>query len=142
MEGSSVTVHKDTDLGRIMISDRVFAVLIARTASQEDFSGRIWLSTRKGRLVTGEMPGTGGDWTSGVEAVLNKKGRIELSCCVIVRFGVSIRETITAFSDALAGQIRSETGRAPALIRTQLTGVLSKNVSWRSMEVVRRYAAH
>ena len=46
-----MSYSRENELGRITISDRVFAVSIAEILSGDDLRHRVWLSGRRGRII-------------------------------------------------------------------------------------------
>ena len=67
---------------------------------------------------------------------------MDLAFSVIVKFGTSIRSLTDALGDDIANQLEKKLGQKPRQIVIRITGVKSRQIARRNLEVIKRYAAH
>ena len=113
---------RDTDYGKIIVSDELFKDTIERACNAPECDGNIWLAGKPN-----------------IKAEFNEDGRILLEFSATVKFGSPINETCTAVADDIARQIESRSGQLPSQIKVNVTGVKSKAIVKRSMEVICEY---
>lgn len=113
---------KETELGKITIQNELFKDMIESACIIPECLGRIWLAQKHG-----------------IEADYNENGDVVLKFSVVVRFGEPINRICIAAADDVARRIKLRSGQMPASIKVNVTGVKSKNIVKRSMEVIREY---
>ncbi|MBO4235398.1 MAG: Asp23/Gls24 family envelope stress response protein [Firmicutes bacterium] len=113
---------KETDYGKITISNEVFKEVIENACSVPECKGKIWLAPKHG-----------------IEAEYNEDGKVELKFSAVVKFGEPINRLCNAAADDVARRIKLRSGQMPASIKVNVVGVKSKGIAKRSMEVIREY---
>ena len=113
---------RETDYGKIIISGEVFKGDIEKACSISACGGDVWLAAKPN-----------------IKVEFDDSGRIILEFSVIAKFGTSIRETCRIIADDIARRIEYRSGQLPSRIQVNVTGVKSKNVVKRSMEVICEY---
>ena len=113
---------KETDYGKITISDELFKDVIESSFDIPECKGKIWLASKHG-----------------IEAEHNDDGKIDMKFSVVVKFGEPIKRLCAAAADDVARRINLRSGQMPASIKVNVIGVKSKNIVKRSMEVVCEY---
>lgn len=137
-----MALYRDTDLGRITVSNKLFAGMIEQAFVQEDCKDLIWPSTRKGKLI---VPGSKNSLAEigtaiEVERSLDEK-RIDITLPVITRFGASISALTERVCDYIAAVTEEKSGYKPNVIKVIVTGVKSRNMARRNLEVIKTYEA-
>lgn len=137
-----MTIARETDLGRISISNAIFA------------------ADHHGRHGTGKLPRKGlavhqagtpagrradadaADYGSHIEAERSLDGEsIDLEFSIIIRFGTSIRRVTDALGGFIAQAIYEKQGRYPHQVKIRIAGVRSRQIARRNLEVIKNYAA-
>ena len=137
-----MTLSRETELGTISVSNIIFAQLIAEAFNKDACKGRIWPATRRGRQIGSDQKFSISDFASCIEVEYSDDGEnIDIVFSVIVRFGTSIRSLTNALADYVADAICQRQGRKPNQIRIRITGVRSRQVARRNLEVVKSYAS-
>lgn len=135
-----MSLYKDTELGRIRISSVLFTQLIINSLRQQDCVGKVWPATKKGKLIGNEIKYNVSEIAQHVSVVQNEEGNIEeIAFCLIVKFGTSIKKVTAAIADQLAEYIFEEFGQRPDRIVIKISGIKSKQIAKRDLEVMRVY---
>lgn len=126
-------IKYSTESGKVGINGSVFARIAVETA--KGYSDRIILTNQKGKPV---KTGTGGrESLNFIEVVNGKNGRtVTLKVYMIVRFGVSISRLVRQYADNLKSEIKAVTGIEAECVTVCVTGVKSKKIARRELEIV------
>ncbi|MCI8283666.1 MAG: Asp23/Gls24 family envelope stress response protein [Firmicutes bacterium] len=126
-------IKYSTESGKVGINGSVFARIAVETA--KGYSDRIILTNQKGKPI---KVGTGGrESLNFIEVVNEKNGRaVTLRVYMIVRFGVSISRLARKYADSLKSEIKVVTGIDTEKIIICVTGVKSKKIAKRELEIV------
>ena len=130
-----MAVTRTTECGRITIADPVFLDAIKELTEEDDLAGRVWLSNKKGKTVTDTAGLSENDVAQILRTEQADDGSFTLTFCVTVRFGESIRLIARTLSDRLVRNIRRRGDRGPRKIIVQVTGIQSKTLTRRNMEI-------
>ncbi len=115
-------LEKNTDYGKITLSDRVIEDFIAQFCQGIDLYDRIWLAAKPN-----------------IKASFNKDDKIDLTFSVYVKFGQSIMKVCKELADRVAKFIIDRTGSSPASITINVSGVKSATLIKRNMDVLIEY---
>jgi len=138
-----LTILKETELGDISISDIMFAQVISECFKSEICSGRVFPATKKGRQIGNDQKYSISEFAGHIETEKSFDGEsVDLAFSVIVKFGTSIRSLTDALGDDIANQLEKKLGQKPRQIVIRITGVKSRQIARRNLEVIKRYAAH
>lgn len=135
-----MSISKTTDLGKITVSNAVFARSILESLDTEYCRGKVWPATPRGRQIGSGRKINPNEFAREIKAEPSPEGEgpdIEFS--VIVRFGAGIGKLTDAICDHLASDIEEKTGRKPRQIKIRIAGVKSKQIVRRDVEVIKRY---
>ncbi len=136
-----MAVSKETQLGTVSISDIMFAQMIAESFKIPACEERVWPATKKGRQIGSDQKYSLSEFAGHIEIEKSLDGEsVDLAFSVIVRFGTSIRRLTDALGDAIAEEILKRLGRKPQQITIRVTGVKSRQIARRNLEVIKRYA--
>lgn len=138
-----MTISKDTELGEIAVSDIMFAQVISECFKSETCLGRVFPATKKGRQIGSDQKYSISEFASHIETEKSFDGEsVDLTFSVIVKFGTSIRSLTDVLGDDIAEKIQQKLGQKPRQITIRITGVKSRQIARRNLEVIKRYAAH
>ena len=132
---------KKNRYGKISISDKVMVSGIIYAIEQSGLSGDIWLATKRGKPLAEDKFLSNAEMRSAVSADYDENGRIRISFCAIVRFGVSIRGTVESLCGVIADMLRYRTGDPPSSIKVTVTGIRSSKIARRNMELEMTYGS-
>jgi uncharacterized alkaline shock family protein YloU len=121
-----------TEFGIIRYDRHIIGNIIRRVVGQ--MNGRAILSDSKGRMRKGVTAKPNSDDISFME-LKREKEVIDLTLYIVIKFGAGIRHTATEISAMLRTEITKITGMSVGEIKVVITGVLSKNLSKRHIEV-------
>ena len=117
-----MALTRETDLGKIVISNEVFKAAIEDACLSPNCAGKIWLSSKPG-----------------IEAEYDENGRVTLEFSAVIKFGASIKVVSRELADIIAEHIKKRSGDYPSLIKVNIVGIKSKNTVKRSVEVLCEY---
>ncbi len=124
----------ETDLGKITVPKAVVGKIIAQTVEQ--FDGKVIISNNKGK-VPGFVSKIGGmDDSSSMEISLTEQG-LDIRVFVVLRFGTSITSVTNKLINQIHENIEEMTGVKPNSVAVVITGVISKKIAPRHIEVTR-----
>ena len=124
----------ETDLGTITVNKAAIGKIIIEAA--EKFDGKVIISNHKGK-VPGLVSKFGGmDEINNMEIELTENG-LNIRVFVVLRFGTSITRVTNQMVDEIHKNIKAMTGMEPNSVAVVVTGVLSKHVAPRHIEVTR-----
>ena len=138
--GEVVTISRSTELGTITLSDLIFAEVIERSFNQKECKGRVWPATSRGRLI-------GTDQKSGIQEFAHEievkmgpdDNAVSIEFSIIIRFGTSIKKITGLIGDYIAEAIKEDHGERPIFIKIRISGVKSKQIARRDVEVLKSY---
>lgn len=138
-----MTISKDTGLGEIAVSDILFAQVISECFKSETCQGRVFPATRKGRQIGSNQRYSLSEFAGHIETEKSADGEsVDLTFSIIVKFGTSIRSLTDVLGDDIAESLEKRLGQKPRQITIRITGVKSRQIARRNLEVIKRYAAH
>lgn len=127
---------RTTSLGRITVNDSVIAREIIRSVSAS--SGKLFLSDRSGRLLTSHDRVSTGDLTGNFD-IEESDDKYIITFYGIMSFGASIKDVTSAVLDALEKELRTMFPEHGGVLIIRITGVKSKNIAPRDIEIRREY---
>lgn len=135
-----MTISRTTDLGKITVSDLIFAQIIEKSFKLPECKDRVWPATLKGRQIGNEQKFSLSDFSHEIEVETSADGNnFSLTFNVIIRFGSSIKLITGAMSECIADTVQMRQGKKPEMIKIRVVGVKSKQIAKRNVEVVHRY---
>ena len=100
-------------------------------------SGR---ATKKGRQIGSDAKFSISDFAGAIEIEPSLNGdNVDIEFSVIMKFGTSIRSLTDALSDYIADTILQKQNKRPNQIKIRITGVKSRQIARRNLEVIKRY---
>ena len=124
----------DTDLGTITVTKWVIGKIILDVV--EEFEGKVIISNYKGK-VPGIVSKIGGmDEVNTMEINMTEQG-LDIRVFVVLRFGTSITRATNLLMDKIYEKIKELTGIAPNSVAIVVTGMISKHIAPRHIEVSR-----
>lgn len=135
-----MAIYKENNYGKISVSDMLYAEILKDCFHKEDYIGKIWPSSSKGRQIGNDNKINKHELASNIIIDSDDNGdNISAEIFVIIKFGISIKQITTDFADSFAEGIASFHGRKPEQIKVYITGVKSKAIAKRNLEVIREY---
>jgi len=124
----------NTDFGKLTITRSVIAEMVMKAV--EDTEGKAFISNSKGRIynTTGRLKVF--DGTEFVE-VTKSGNSVDIRFYVVVKFGTSIAAVTNQMIDTVQSEMVAITGIEPNSVSVVVTGVMSKNIAKRNIEVRR-----
>ncbi len=124
----------ETRLGTISVGKNIIGKIITEVI--KSFHGKVILSNHKGK-VPKFVPKIGnGDDSSNMEITLSENG-LDIRVFVVLRFGTSITQVTNRLADDIHSRIKTMTGMEPNSVAIVVTGMISKNIAPRHIEVTR-----
>lgn len=124
----------ETDLGNIMVSKAAVGKII--TEAVERFDGKVIISNNKGK-VPGFVSKIGGmDDSNAMELSQTEQG-LDIRVYVVLRFGTSIAQVTNKLVNEIHENIKKMTGIEPNSVALVVTGMISKKIAPRHIEVTR-----
>ena len=120
--GKIVALIKETDYGKITISDKVIESYVADCCQVQALYDKVWLAAKPSIL-----------------AEYTEDEKMQIGFSVYVKFGQSIRAICKILADMVAEQIYKRSGTHPSIITINVAGVKSNNLVKRNMDVVFEY---
>ena len=124
----------ETEFGTITITKSVIGKII--TDVIDEFEGKVIISNHKGK-VPGLVSKIGGmDEISNMEINLTEQG-LDIRIFVVLRFGTSITRVTNQLVDEIHRRVRKMTAMEPNSVAVVVTGMISKHIAPRHIEVTR-----
>ena len=124
----------ETEFGTITITKSVIGKII--TDVIDEFEGKVIISNHKGK-VPGLVSKIGGmDEISNMEINLTEQG-LDIRIFVVLRFGTSITRVTSQLVDEIHRRVREMTAMEPNSVAVVVTGMISKHIAPRHIEVTR-----
>lgn len=124
----------DTDLGTITVTKWVIGKIILDIV--EEFEGKVIISNHKGKVPGIVSKISGMDEINTMEINMTEQG-LDIRIFVVLRFGTSITRVTNLLVDTIHERIKELTGIAPNSAAVVVTGMISKNIAPRHIEVSR-----
>lgn len=128
--------RRKKDLGDIVISERVIAQIVLKNIRKK--RGRIFVVTDKGKRLSKIQKALGATEEDNVEVVGNINN-LTIRVHIIVRLGVAINKTINVLIEDIKADIYAILGIVPTSISVIVSGIVSKKIAKRHMEVTKSY---
>ena len=124
----------ETDLGTITVSRNAIGKIV--TEAVERFDGKVIISNHKGK-VPGIVSRIGGmDDINSMEINYGENG-LDLRVFVVLHFGTSITQVTNQLVDDIHEKTKETIGIEPNSVAVVVTGMISKNIARRHIEVTR-----
>lgn len=127
----------ETKLGKIHFSQGIINKIALKAA--ESYDGKVLLHNYKGKYMD-MMPGIASkmnlydESTGSVEFAQNEEG-YTLKAHIVLKFGTSIKMVTEGMIDSIYENAEKILGEKPAKVTVVVTGILSKNIAKRHIEV-------
>lgn len=132
--GGRILFTVETDLGTITVSRNAIGKIV--TEAVERFDGKVIISNHKGK-VPGIVSRIGGmDDINSMEINYGENG-LDLRVFVVLRFGTSITQVTNQLVDDIHEKTKETIGIEPNSVAVVVTGMISKNIARRHIEVTR-----
>lgn len=127
----------ETDLGNIVVSKAAVGKII--TEAVDRFEGKVIISNNKGK-VPGFVSKIGGmDDSNTMEINYTEQG-LDIRVFVVLRFGTSITQVTNKLVNEIHENVKKMTGMEPSSVAVVVTGMISKKIAPRHIEVTRNGA--
>lgn len=124
----------DTELGTITVNKAAIGKIVTEAVNQ--FDGKVLISNHKGK-VNKLVPKIGGmEDINNMEIQLTDQG-LDVRVFVVLRFGTSITQVTNKMVDDIHTNIKNMTGMEPNSVAVVVTGMISKHIAPRHIEVTR-----
>lgn len=129
----------ETKIGNIHFSSNIINKIAEKAV--EDCGGKVMLHNYKGALMD-VMPG----WASKMNLYDESAASVEvleivdgyiMTIYVVIKFGTSIKEVTSQILDSIYENSEKILGQKPKHVKVVVTGVVSKNIAKRHIEVSR-----
>jgi uncharacterized alkaline shock family protein YloU len=128
-------LHKiETEEGTIFIEKPVIGRIILEEVKK--LKGRVWVSSHKGK-VPGLVSRIGGQDEMNYLEISNGQKGIDIRVYVVIRFGTSIGEVTNQLLDSIQESVKRYTDINPNSVAVIVTGMVSKQLAKRNIEVKR-----
>ena len=135
-----MALKKETNLGTISLSNLFFAQMIADSFKLDACKGKVWPATKKGRQIGSNMKFSLSEFANAIKVEESEVPEsIDIEFSVITKFGTSISGICEAVADHTADMVEKRHGKRPHQIKIWVTGVKSKQIAKRNLEVVKTY---
>ena len=123
----------ETDLGTITVAKSVIGNIIKSVI--DSFDGKVIISNSKGK-ITNQLPKLGPKEEYGdVEIELTEEGLLNINIYVILKFGTSIKATTERMITDIRALIKETIAMDVNEIDVTVTGMMSKHIAPRHIEV-------
>lgn len=122
----------ETDEGNITLSKAVIGKIVME--SIEQFSGRVLITNHKGKIVRLKQKYGVTDATDNMEIIMGDNG-LDIRIFIAIKFGTSIGMVTEQLIQGIKYDIERLTGFEANSIAVVVTGLLSKQMSRRNIEI-------
>lgn len=129
--------NEENEYGKISVSESVITDIIISEMAK--YNGKIWITNNKGKSVSKLYRSVGGSPAGNIQIDTRRDGRLEIKLNIVLKFGMSIKKTTEEIMENIRKQIKIATGENPAKLTLVITGVLSKKLARRNIEIERKY---
>lgn len=123
-----------TEKGNILIDKAVIAAIVAKAAEQ--FHGKVIISNYKSKGNAFSLKKTVSDDVNSIEITLGDRG-LDIKVYIVVRFGTSIGMVTNTLINTIYEDVKTYTGIEADSVSVVVTGIVSKNIARRNIEVRR-----
>jgi uncharacterized alkaline shock family protein YloU len=134
LEGVDLFYKEENEKGSITIEKAVIGKIIAEIVSQ--FNGKVHISNYKNKATTFAAKIGVTDDISNMEIVMGDKG-LDIKLYVVVKFGTSINMVTNKLINDIHEKVHELTSIEPNSVAIVVTGMISKNIAKRNIEVKR-----
>ncbi|WP_206459165.1 Asp23/Gls24 family envelope stress response protein [Anaerovorax sp. IOR16] len=121
-----------TENGTITVFKEAIAAIITRV--MEQFDGKVLIANQKGKF-SNLMAKIGGKEDGGTIEITNGKKGLDIRIYVLIRFGSSINKTTELIIDQIKTEVEKGTDIPVNSVSVVITGVVSKQVARRNIEI-------
>lgn len=132
----SIIYEEKTEYGTITVTEMALRKLVDSVI--EEHKGRVYLTNSKGKRMNKVYKSVRGDQASDVQVSVHG-GRVSICVYIIIKFGMSIHDTTEKLIEELRLAYKHVTGKNPWKIKVVITGVMSKKLAKRNVEVEKIY---
>lgn len=130
-------IHKETtEYGTVVVTEPALRKLVDSVI--ENHKGRVYLTNSRGKRMNKVYKSVRGDQASDVQVFVHN-GKVSICVYIIIKFGMSISETTDKLIEELRLAYNHVTGKNPWKIKIVITGVMSKKLAKRNIEVEKTY---
>ena len=125
---------RETEAGTIKIQRAVIGRIVVEAVNK--FNGRVLITNYKGKLVRLKEKHGIPDATDHFDISMGEKG-LDVRIYIAIRFGTSIGSVTEQLINDIKADIERMTGMAANSIAINVTGMISKQIAQRNIEVKR-----
>lgn len=126
--------RNENEHGSIILEKAVFAKIVTETVAQ--FNGKVLISNYKNKATTFAAKIGVTDDISNMDIVMGEKG-LDVKLYIVVKFGTSIGMVTNTLIKDIHDKIYEFTSVEPNSVAIVVTGMISKNIARRNIEVRR-----
>lgn len=125
---------EETENGNIIIEKAVIAKIVAETVVQ--FNGKVFISNYKNKATTFAAKIGVTDDINSMDIIMGEKG-LDIKLYIVVKFGTSITKVTNTLLNEIYDKVYEFTSLEPNSVAIVVTGMISKNIAKRNIEVRR-----
>ncbi|MHC1722316.1 MAG: Asp23/Gls24 family envelope stress response protein [Aminipila sp.] len=125
---------EETEKGSIIIEKAVIAKIVAETVAQ--FNGKVLISNYKNKATTFAAKIGVTDDINNMEITMGEKG-LDIKLYIVVKFGTSIGMVTNTLINDIHDKVYELTSIEPNSVAIVVTGMVSKHIARRNIEVRR-----
>ena len=125
-----------TNFGEIVISDDAISEIVLSEIRK--YKNSIYITNSKGKRTSKVYKSVGGSSATNID-IISENNVIEIKMYLIFKFGMSIKKTTEELMENIRKQIELATGKNPKSITIVITGMASKKIARRNIEVKKVY---
>nr|WP_315019731.1 Asp23/Gls24 family envelope stress response protein [uncultured Aminipila sp.] len=125
---------EETENGSIIIEKAVIAKIVTETVFQ--FNGKVLISNYKNKATTFAAKIGVTDDINNMEITMGEKG-LDIKLYIVVKFGTSIGMVTNTLINDIHDKVYELTSIEPNSVAIVVTGMISKNIARRNIEVRR-----
>ncbi len=125
-----------TNFGEIVISDDAISEIVLSEIRK--YKNNIYITNSKGKRTSKVYKSVGGSSATNID-IISENNVIEIKMYLIFKFGMSIKKTTEELMENIRKQIELATGKNPKSITIVITGMASKKIARRNIEVKKVY---
>lgn len=124
-------IRVEGERGEISLSKSVVARVVTETV--HSMGGRVLFSNQKGKLL--KVGNSGREKLGFIEVEEAEEGWVDIRFYVVIRFGTSIRALRSELGPAIRENVQAVTGLRVNTLTMNITGVKSRNIGKRELEI-------
>ena len=125
-----------TEYGNIKVSDNAVHKMVESVVSKH--RSKVYLTNSRGKKMSRVYKSVRGDQASDVQVTIDGK-KVTICVYLIIKFGMSIKDTTDKIAEEIREAYRNAIGQDPWKIKIVITGVMSKKLARRNVEVEKVY---